>query len=184
MKDILEAYKEKLDREISAKKAEVRTAINISEEIDKIRNDLSLIGKNLLSMFYQELVRYVEEKNPDFIKNNKDKWDEILDKANALREYGLYVAPIELLKEENKTLPIAVGTGAFIAAGVLTKLLLKRIKIIPAVIVGAIGGVGYNIFFGEDENKKREMLEQYIDDAYDWIKTALENMYKIFQDAV
>ncbi len=184
MEKILNIYKEKLEKEIAKKKGEVRGTAKFEDLVDRIREDLSNIGRNLLAMFYQELVRYVEQNNPDFIKNNKDKWDSILERANSLKEYGLYVAPIDLIKEENNTLPLAIGVGSFVAAGVITKLLLKKVKILPAALIGAIGGVGYNLIFGEDESKKREMLLEYIDDAQDWMRTALENMYKIFQDAV
>ncbi len=184
MEKILGTYKDKLEKEISKKKVEVETAVKFEEIVDRIREELSNIGRNLLSMFYQELIRYVEQNNPDFISNNKEKWEEILDRAGALKEYGLYVAPIELIKEDNKTLPFAIGVGSFLAAGVLTKILMKKVKFIPAVIIGTVGGLGYDLFFGEDEQKRKQMLLEYIDDAHDWIKTALDNMYKIFQDAV
>ncbi len=184
MEQILSIYKEKLDKEIAEKKGEVRGTARFDELVDKIREDLSNIGRNLLAMFYQELVGYVEQNNASFIENNKEKWDSILERANSLKEYGLYVAPVELIKEENNTLPLAIGVGSFVAASVITKLLVKKVKILPAILVGAIGGVGYNLMFGEDEVKRREMLLEYVDDAQEWIRTALENMYKIFQDAI
>ena len=184
MERILNVYKEKLEKEIAKKKGEVRGTARFEELVDRIREDLSNIGRNLLAMFYQELVGYVEQNNASFIESNKDKWDSILERANSLKEYGLYVAPVELIKEENNTLPLAIGVGSFIAAGVLTKLFTKKIKVVPSILIGAIGGVGYNLLFGEDEVKRREMLLEYIDDAQDWMKTALDNMYKIFQDAV
>ena len=184
MEQILNRYIEKLEKEITSKKAEVEATAKIEDIVEEIRDELSNTGRNLLSMFYQEMVRYIEKNNPQFIENNKEKWEEILDRASALKEYGLYVAPIELIQEDNSTLPLAVGLGSFIAAGVITKLLMKKVKLVPAAIIGAIGGLGYNLLFGEDEIRKREMLIEYIDDAGDWIKTALNNMYKIFKDAV
>lgn len=52
------------------------------------------------------------------------------------------------------------------------------------LLVSAVGGAAYYALYGKDENKERELLSQYIDDANDWIKTALDNMYKIFKDAL
>ncbi len=185
MDTILESYKDKLDKAISEKKSEViGSEARFDILVEMVRDELSDMGKQLLADFYDELVKYVEENRKEFIENNKDKWEEILERARSLKEYGLYVAPVELLKEENNTIPVLVGFGAFAAASIGSKLFFKKFKFIPSAIVGVAAYFGYGYLFGEDEGKRREMLLEYIDDAQDWMRTALENMYKIFQDAV
>ncbi len=184
MEAILESYKDRLDEEISKRKSEIiGSESRFDILVEKVRDDLSDIGKRLLADFYDELVKYVEENKKDFIENNKDKWEEILERANSLKEYGLYVAPVELLKEENNTIPILVGVGTFTTTSIVSKLIFKKFKFISSALVGVAAYFGYSHLFGEDKGKKREMLLEYVNDAQDWIETALDNMYKIFQDA-
>ncbi|AEA33280.1 hypothetical protein [Hippea maritima] len=184
MENILKVYKEKLANEIAKKKAEVKTAIDINAALDKVRDELSNSGRNLLSMLFTELKGYIEKNKPEFIQNNKDKWENMLERAKALTEYGLYVAPVDLLKDKENLAPVYVGVGAFAATTLTSKLLTKKFRPITAALASVIGGAAYYILYGKDESKERELLSQYIDDANDWIKTALDNMYKIFKDAL
>ncbi|WP_022669815.1 hypothetical protein [Hippea alviniae] len=184
MEKVLKAYLDKLMDEISKKKAEVRLSRDFEGILDKVRDDLSAIGKNLLSMFFMELKGYIERNKPEFIENNKEKWQDMLDRAEALTEYGLYVAPVDILKEQTKITPTYLGAGVLVATGLISKLLTKKVRVLPAFALALASGVVYSNFYDDKEKKQKDVLEEYINDAYDWIKTALENMYKIFKDAL
>ncbi len=185
MEDILKTYIDSLEEEIAQKKVEVRLSQeDFNEILDKVRDDLSATGKNLLETLFNELKSKIEKDNPEFIEKNKEKWQDMLDRAEALKEYGLYVAPVDILKEQFDITPTYVGAGIVLAVGVLTKLFTKKVRILPAVALGLAGGIAYSNYYEDKEKRQKEALEEYINDAYDWIKTALENMYKIFKDAL
>ncbi|WP_035587559.1 hypothetical protein [Hippea jasoniae] len=184
MENILKFYKDELVKQVDAKRVEINNARSADEIVEKIREDLSTIGRSLLSKMFVELKGYVENNKPDFIEKNADKWNEILEKAKALTEYGLYVAPIDILKDAEGIKPAYVGVGAFALAALTSKLTTKKFRPLLSLVVSLAGSVAYSTFFGKDERDEKEFLLKYVDDAYEWIKTALENMYKVFQDAV
>ncbi len=184
MEKVLKAYRDKLMNEISRKKAEVKLARDFEGILNKVRDELSSTGKNLLSMFFMELKGYVERNNPEFIEKNKEKWQDMLQRAEALTEYGLYVAPVDILKDQVKLTPASVGASVFVTAGVASKLLTKKVKMLPAIALALVSGIVYSKFYNNKEKSQKDVLEEYINDAQDWIKTALENMYKIFKDAL
>ncbi len=185
METILNTYKEKLEEIIEDMKSEVQESIKIDESLNKVRDELSKWGKNNLSLMFQELKEFVEKNNPKFIEDNKEKWETMLDKAEALTEYGLYVAPIDLLRESDNTAKsIYIGAGTFISSIVLTKLATKKPKLLPSLLTSVISGIGaYFLLNLDKDEEKKSMLLSYIDDAKDWIETAFENMYRIFKDA-
>ncbi len=185
MEKILNAYKEKLEDIIIDMKSEVKESLDIEESLNKVRDELSKWGKNNLSLMFQELKGYVEKNNPKFIEENKEKWETMLDKAEALTEYGLYVAPIDLLRSSDNTAKsIYVGAGALLSSIVFTKFAMKKAKFIPSLLTSVLSGFAayYLLGMNKDEEMK-SMLLGYIDDAKDWIETAFENMHKIFKDA-
>ena len=185
MEGILKNYKEKLNETILDIKAEVEETENIKDRLSEIRDELSKWGKNNLSLMFQELKSYVEKNNPKFIEDNKEKWETILDKAEALTEYGLYVAPIDLIRGEDNTVKsIYVGVGAFVGSVLFTKLAMKKAKFIPSLLASIIGGTAaYYLLDLNKDDEMKQMLISYIDDAEDWIETAFENMHRIFKDA-
>ena len=185
MEDILNRYKDKLDSVIGELKTKVKFENDVDKILEDVRNELSNWGKDNLKMMLSELKSYVENNNEGFIDNNEEKWKTILDKGEALSEYGLYVAPVDLLKEsEIPTESIYIGTGAFVGSLLLTKLISKKAKILPSIIVSVLSGfAAYYAFKDVRTERVRESAINYIDDAYDWMSTAFENMYRIFKDA-
>ncbi len=185
MDKILSEYKEKLEDIIVDMKSEVKESFDINESLNKVRDELSKWGKNNLSLMFQELKGYVEKNNPKFIEENKEKWETMLDKADALTQYGLYVAPIDLLRSSDNTAKsIYVGAGAFVSSIVFTKLAMKKAKFLPSLLTSVISGVAaYYLLDANKDEEMKNMLLSYIDDAKDWIDTAFENMYRIFKDA-
>ncbi len=185
MENILETYKNKLDDFSAELRRRVYIENDIESALDDIKNELADFGKSNLKMLFSELKSYIEKNNPDFIKNNKEKWEKILDKADALSEYGLYVAPIDLLRNnDNSAKAVYVGLGTFLSSALLTKITSKKVKFLPSVLSSLLGGAAaYYLFNLNKDDKMKEALIGYMDDAHDWISTAFENMYKIFKDA-
>ncbi len=186
MENILDVYKQKLDDIMVDMKSEVNESLDIEDSLNKIRDELSKWGKNNLSLMFQELKNYVEKNNPKFIEENKEKWETMLDKAEALTEYGLYVAPIDLLKGKDSTAKsIYIGAGTFIGGIFFTKLVKKEVKLLPSLLTSLISGIAaYYLLDINKEEEIKNMILSYIDDAKDWIETAFENMNRIFKDAL
>lgn len=185
MEEIIESYKSALREKISEIREEIAKTENIKQKMDDLREELSQWGKSNLNSMFSQLKSYVEKHNPKFIENNKEKWDSILDKAQALTEYGLYIAPLDLLRTDDKKVQATyVGIGTFFATALFSKLISKKIKVFPALLTSALGGVGayYLLEYNSDEESKNLAVE-YVEDAHDWIKTAFENMYRAFQEA-
>ncbi len=185
MENLLKSYKDKLNDIINKLEAKIRLEDNMDSVLEDVRNELSSWGRDNLKNMYLELKDYVEKNSPDFIKNNEEKWKTMLDKAEALSEYGLYVAPIDLLKEsEMPTKAFMVGAGTLLSSLLLTKIASKKAKLIPSLFTSILSGVAaYYVLEGDKTEKIRESAINYVEDARDWIDTAFENMYRIFKDA-
>jgi hypothetical protein len=181
---ILETYKTKLNDTIMNIKTKVENTESVSDILDEIRDEIYQNGKTFLKLMFNELKSYVEANKQDFIENNKEKWEKILDKAEALSEYGLYVAPIDLIKNnENTTKAAYISAGTFFGSIVFTKLSSKKAKLLSSLFASiASGAIAYYVLDLNKDEKLKESLNGYIDDAADWMFTALENMYRIFQD--
>ncbi len=185
MEDILKKYKAMLDDEVVQIKTRIRSSGKVEEELERIRDELARWGKEHLSKLFLELKGLVEKNNPEFIEKNPEKWETMLDKAEALTEYGLYVAPVDLLKgEDAASKAIYVGAGALVGSLVLTKVLTGKVRLFPSFVVSlASGGASYYLLNIGKEDEIKNTVVGYIDDAKEWIETAFENMYKIFKDA-
>lgn len=185
MNNILESYKRELEDFIIDTKWKIRKSSNLDKTLESIRDELSQWGKEKLRSMFEELKTYVEKNNPVFIKNNKEKWETILDKSEALTEYGLYVAPIDLFGSEDAVAKaVYVGAGTFIGSIILTKLATKKAGIVQSLLASILGGVtAYYLFDLNSEEDAKNTAINYIDDARDWINTAFENMNRIFKDA-
>ncbi len=185
MESILQSYKQKLDDAVSDIKIKIDNTDNVAEILEDIKEKLSTVGQSNLKMLFNELKSFIEKNNPDFIKNNQEKWNTIIDKGGALCEYGLYVAPLDLLRNDDETAKTAyIGIGTFLGSAFLSKLFSKKVKLLPVVLASAVSAAAayYMFDLNKDENLKNA-LNLYIDDAHDWINTALENMLRIFKDA-
>ncbi len=184
MEEIIESYKSALREKISEIREEISKTENIKQKMDNLREELSQWGRSNLNSMFLQLKSYIEEHNPKFIENNKEKWDAILDKAQALSEYGLYIAPLDLLRTDDKKIQATyVGIGTFFAAALFSKLILKKIKVFPTLLTSALGGVGAYYLLGNNDEEAKNLAVEYVEDAHDWIKTAFENMYRAFQEA-
>lgn len=185
MEKIIESYKDALREKISGIRKEISETEDIKQKMDDLREELSEWGKSNLNSMFSQLKSYIEEHNPKFIEDNKEKWDSILDKAQALTEYGLYIAPLDLLRTDDKKVQAAyVGIGTFFATALFSKLISKKIKVFPALLTSALGGVGaYYLFEYNSDEEAKDLAIEYVEDAHDWIKTAFENMYRAFQEA-
>ncbi len=185
MDKIIEFYKDALREKISDVRGEISETEDVKQKMDNLRDELSDWGKSNLNSMFSQLKSYVEEHNPTFIKENKEKWDSIIDKAQALTEYGLYIAPLDLLRADDKKIQAAyVGIGSFFATALFSKLIFKKTKLLTSLFTSVLGGVGayYLLEYNSDE-EARHLAVEYIEDAHDWIKTAFENMYRAFQEA-
>ena len=184
MEEVIESYKSALREKISEIREEISKTENIKQKMDNLREELSQWGRSNLNSMFLQLKSYIEEHNPKFIENNKEKWDSILDKAQALTEYGLYIAPLDLLKTDDKKIQVTyVGIGTFFATALFSKLISKKIKVFPALLTSALGGVGAYYLLGNSDEEAKNLAVEYVEDAHDWIKTAFENMYRAFQEA-
>ncbi len=185
MNSILESYKRGLEDFIIDTKWKIRESSDLDKTLESVRDELSQWGKEKLHSMFEELKTYVEKNNPEFIKNNREKWETILDKSKALTEYGLYVAPIDLFGSEDAIAKAAyVGAGTFVGSIVLTKLITKKAGVLQSLLASIIGGVAaYYLFDLNSEEDIKNTAINYIDDAKDWINTAFENMNRIFKDA-
>ncbi len=186
MEKILENYKKKLEEAVVDIESRVKSASNLNEILTDVRDELARWGKEHLSKLYLELKEYVEKNNPEFIEKNKEKWETMLERAQALTEYGLYVAPVDLLRsEDNIARAVYVGASALIGALIVSKFLTGKFKIIPSIALSTAGGTAaYYLMGSNKDDELRQTVLSYIKDAKEWIETAFENMYKIFKDAV
>ncbi len=185
MDEILGSYKEKLEEKINEVKREIEDSVDMSRRIDEIRDDLSSWGKSNLNLLFLELKGYIEKNNPSFIKDNDEKWKEILDRAKALTEYGLYVAPLELVKGKSRNIvPVYVGVGGFLGGSALSKVLFRRsFMLINALLSGLGGAVSYYVLGPRMKERRKKLALEYIDEVKDWIETAFENMVRVFKEA-
>ncbi len=186
MEKILQTYRSKLDEIVVDMKSRIKSSSKLDDALVEVRDELARWGKEHLSKLYLELKDYVEKNNPEFIEKNKEKWEVMLDKAQALTEYGLYVAPIDLLRDEDTLAKsVYVGVGALLGGLILSKIITGKMRLLPSVVLSVGGGAAsYYLMGSNKEDEIKNTVLAYIDDAKEWIDTAFENMYKIFKDAV
>lgn len=185
MNSILEKYKSKSNDVIAQIKQKVNSSDNMKDTLENIREELSSWGKENINLLTSELKEYINKNNPDFIAKNKDKWEMILDKAQALSEYGLYVAPIDLLtNNEDVAKATYVGVASFLSSILLTKIVTKKVHFVASVLTSVASGFVAYYMLETKKGDEKDLIMNYIDDAHEWINTAFENTYKTFQNAL
>lgn len=177
MKEIFDVYKNKLNDFIISLKARVKQQTINKQLLEEIRDEINKWGKNNLNLMYLELKSVLDSKSI-----NEEKKKSVLERAQSLTEYGLYVAPIDLIQQEDanaKSLYIAGGTlvGAFL----LQKLLFKRFKFASSTILAAIALLASKSYFTSSKDNT-DIVLSYIDDAKEWLEAAFENIYKTFKE--
>ncbi len=177
MKEIFDVYKNKLDEFIVSLKAKVKQQPLTKQLLEEIRDEINQWGKNNLNLMFLELKSKIESKQID-----EEKKKAILERSQSLTEYGLYVAPIDLIQQEDinsKSYYIAGAT--LISAALLQKLLFKKFKFPTSAFLATIAFFVSKSYLSDDKNKIDVALS-YIDDAKEWLDAAFENIYKTFKE--
>lgn len=177
MKEIFDVYKNKLDDFIVSLKAKVKQQPLSKQLLEDIRTQLNQWGKNNLNLMFLELKSMLDKKVVDEAKKKS-----VLERAQSLTEYGLYVAPIDLIQQDDtnaKSLYIAATT--LVVTSIVQKLLFKKFKFLNSTILGALALFASKNYFGSNQNTA-ELALSYIDDAKEWLFAAFENIYKTFKE--
>jgi len=177
MKEIFDVYKNKLDDFIVSLKSKAKQQAVNKQLLEEIRSEINKWGKNNLNLMFLELKSILDSKSID-----EEKKKSILDRAQSLTEYGLYVAPIDLIQQEDtnaKSLYIAGGT--LVVASLLQKLLFKKFKFVNSSILATVALLASKSYFNNSKDNNDVVLS-YIDDAKEWLEAAFENIYKTFKE--
>lgn len=178
MKEIFDIYKNKLDNFIVELKSEVKLQSLNKELLENIRIKLNQWGKNNLNLMYMELKSAIEAKSA--LDENKKK--SVLERASSLTEYGLYVAPIDLIQgEQNNAQSLYIAALTVLGACALQKIIFKKFKFFNSTLLGLLTFAGSSTYFNKYQDNKESVLS-YIDDAKEWLLTAFENIYKTFKE--
>lgn len=177
MKEIFDVYKNKLDDFIVSLKTKVKQQPLSKQLLEDIRIQLNQWGKNNLNLMFLELKSMLDKKVVD-----EEKKKAVLERAQSLTEYGLYVAPIDLIQQDDtnaKSLYISAAT--LVGTSIIQKLLFKKFKFLNSTILGVLALLVSKNYFGSDQNTT-ELALSYIDDAKEWLSAAFENIYKTFKE--
>jgi len=177
MKNIFDVYKNKLDEFIVSLKSKIKQQPISKELLEDIRREINQWGKNNLNLMFLELKSALEKKAV-----NEEKKKNILERAESLTQYGLYVAPIDLIQQDDvNTKSVYVGLGTLIASSIVQKALFKKFKFLNSILIGTVVYIVAKNYFGNNQNTT-EVVMSYIDDAKDWLFSAFENIYKTFEE--
>ncbi|MGE4546710.1 MAG: hypothetical protein AB7E28_02940 [Desulfurella sp.] len=177
MKEIFDVYKNKLNDFIVSLKSKVKQQAINKQLLEEIRNEINQWGKNNLNLMFLELKSTLDSKSID-----EEKKKSVLERAQSLTEYGLYVAPIDLIQQEDtnaKSLYIAGGT--LVGVSLLQKLLFKKFKFINSAVLATVALLASKSYFNNSK-ENNDMVLSYIDDAKEWLEAAFENIYKTFKE--
>ncbi|AHF97748.1 MAG: hypothetical protein ACPLW6_01800 [Desulfurella sp.] len=177
MKEIFDVYKNKLDDFIVSLKAKVKQQPLTSQLLEEIRNEINQWGKNNLNLMFLELKSLIDSKQIDEYKKKT-----ILERAQSLTEYGLYVAPIDLIQQEDtNSKSIYIAGATLLGASILQKLLFKKFKFVNSALLATIAYLVSKSYFSDNQNNTDVVLS-YIDDAKEWLSAAFDNIYKTFEE--
>ncbi|OSS41925.1 hypothetical protein DESAMIL20_1478 [Desulfurella amilsii] len=177
MKEIFDVYKDKLNDFIVSLKAKAKQQATTKQLLEEIRNEINQWGKNNLNLMFLELKSTLDSKSID-----EEKKELILERAQSLTEYGLYVAPIDLIQQEDtnaKSLYIAGAT--LVGVSLLQKLLFKKFKFFNSAVLATVALLASKSYFNSNEDNT-DVVSSYIDDAKEWLEAAFENIYKTFKE--
>ena len=186
MKKILEKYNNKLSEFTSVLKADYSIQIIPEKDVlEDLRRKLEEWGKNNLQSILTDLTNFVEENCKEYITKNKQEWEDVKRRAKIASEYGLYLAPIDLISvEKSRVKAAAVGSTVILSNIFLSRLIRKKLLDFPSSLIlgGVAGFVSYLLFKEKEEAGMGTLIEGYISDSEEWIRTALENVFSVFEE--
>ncbi len=186
MEKILEKYKNKLSEFTSILKTDYSIQIAPEKDVlEDLKKKLEDWGKSNLQSMLTELTNFVEENCKEYITKNKQEWEDIERRAKIASEYGLYLAPIDLINvEKSRIKATAVGSAVVLSNIFLSRLIKKKLLDFSSslIIGGIIGFVSYYLFKEKEEMGMGTLIEGYINDSEEWINTALENVFSVFEE--
>jgi hypothetical protein len=186
MKKILETYKNKLSEFASILKTDYSIQIAPEKDVlEDLKKKLEDWGKSNLQSMLTDLTNFVEKNCKEYITKNKQEWEDIERRAKIASEYGLYLAPIDLINVEKSGIKAtAVGSVVVLSNIFLSRLIKKKLlDFSSSLIIGGITGfVSYYLFKEKEEMGMGTLIEGYINDSEEWINTALENVFSVFEE--
>jgi hypothetical protein len=186
MKKILETYKNKLSEFASILKTDYSIQIAPEKDVlEDLKKKLEDWGKSNLQSMLTDLTNFVEKNCKEYITKNKQEWEDIERRAKIASEYGLYLAPIDLINVEKSGIKAtAVGSAVVLSNIFLSRLIKKKLlDFSSSLIIGGITGfVSYYLFKEKEEMGMGTLIEGYINDSEEWINTALENVFSVFEE--
>ncbi len=177
MKEIFDVYKNKLDEFITSLKSTVKQRPLTKQLLEEIRTEINQWGKNNLNLMFLELKSALDSKAVD-----EEKKESALERAQSLTQYGLYVAPIDLIQQDDtNTKSIYIAISTLVISSIAQKILFKKFKFINSTIFASIALLASKNYFSSNKDTT-EVALSYIDDAKDWLLSAFENIYKTFKE--
>jgi hypothetical protein len=186
MKKILEKYNNKLSEFTSILKTDYSIQIIPEKDVlEDLKKKLEDWGKSNLQSMLTDLTNFVEKNCKEYITKNKQEWEDIKRRAKIASEYGLYLAPIDLINVERSGIKAtAVGSSVVLSNIFLSRLIRKKLlDFSSSLILGGVAGfVSYLLFKEKEEMGMGTLIEGYINDSEEWISTALENVFSVFEE--
>lgn len=186
MKKILEKYNNKLSEFTSILKTDYSIQIIPEKDVlEDLKKKLEDWGKSNLQSMLTDLTNFVEKNCKEYITKNKQEWEDIKRRAKIASEYGLYLAPIDLINVERSGIKAtAVGSSVVLSNIFLSRLIRKKLLDFSSSLIvgGIIGFVSYLLFKEKEEMGTGTLIEGYINDSEEWIGTALENVFSVFEE--
>jgi hypothetical protein len=186
MKKILEKYNNKLSEFTSILKTDYSIQIIPEKDVlEDLKKKLEGWGKSNLQSMLTDLTNFAEKNCKEYITKNKQEWEDIKRRAKIASEYGLYLAPIDLINvEKSRVRGVLVGSSVVLSNIFLSRLIRKKLlDFSSSLIVGGIAGfVSYLLFKEKEEMGTGTLIEGYINDSSEWIGTALENVFSVFEE--
>ncbi|MCD6129854.1 MAG: hypothetical protein J7J10_02760 [Deltaproteobacteria bacterium] len=186
MKKILEKYNNKLSELTSTLKTDYSIQIIPEKDVlEDLKKKLEDWGKSNLQSMLTDLTNFVEKNCKEYITKNKQEWENIKRRAKIASEYGLYLAPIDLINVERSGIKAtAVGSTVVLSNIFLSRLIRKKLLDFSSSLIvgGIIGFVSYLLFKEKEEMGTGTLIEGYINDSKEWISTALENVFSVFEE--
>ncbi|MEA1995268.1 MAG: hypothetical protein U9N18_03835 [Campylobacterota bacterium] len=186
MKKVLEKYNNKLSEFTSILKTDYSIQIIPEKDVlEDLKKKLEDWGKSNLQSMLTDLTNFVEKNCKEYITKNKQQWEDIKRRAKIASEYGLYLAPIDLINvEKSRIKATAVGSSVVLSNIFLSRLIRKKLLDFSSSLIvgGIIGFVSYLLFKEKEEMGTGTLIEGYINDSEEWISTALENVFSVFEE--
>ncbi len=186
MKKILEKYNNKLSELTSILKTDYSIQIIPEKDVlEDLKKKLEDWGKSNLQSMLTDLTNFVEKNCKEYITKNKQEWEDIKRRAKIASEYGLYLAPIDLINVERSGIKAtAVGSSVVLSNIFLSRLIGKKLlDFSSSLILGGVAGfVSYLLFKEKEEMGMGTLIEGYINDSEEWISTAFENVFSVFEE--